>query len=48
MPLVALEPIGSLGKPDEIAQAVVWMCSEQASFMAGTAMVVDRGWFAGC
>lgn len=32
---------GSLGEPDEIAQAVVWLCSDRASFVSGENMLVD-------
>ena len=46
-PLVALEPIGRLGQPDEIGRAVVWLCSDAASFVTGTSLVVDGGWIAG-
>ena len=36
-------PIGRLATPEEIAAAVVWLCSEQASYVTGMAMPVDGG-----
>lgn len=36
-------PAGRLGSPEEIADAVLWLCSPQASFMAGHALLVDGG-----
>ena len=44
--LVASEPIGRVGQPQEIAESVVWLCSESASFVTGHAMSVDGGFVA--
>lgn len=41
-----LEPVGRFGQPEEIANAVIWMCSDGASFVTGHAMAVDGGFVA--
>ena len=45
--VVSIHPIGRFGKPAEIAEAVVWMCSDRASFMTGQSLVLDGGFLAG-
>ncbi len=41
--MTAAEPVGRMGKPEEIAAAVVWLCSDAASFVTGLPMAVDGG-----
>ncbi len=36
-------PLGRLGRPEEIAEAVVWLCSDAASFVVGHSLAVDGG-----
>ena len=45
--ILGLHPIGRFGTPREIAEAVVWMCSDRASFMTGQSLVLDGGFLAG-
>jgi NAD(P)-dependent dehydrogenase (short-subunit alcohol dehydrogenase family) len=41
--VIAQEPVGRMGKPEEIGAAVVWLCSDAAAFVIGHAMVIDGG-----
>ena len=41
--MASSEPVGRMGSPEEIAEAVVWLCSDAASFVTGHAMSVDGG-----
>lgn len=44
--MIEMEPIGRIGKPEEIASTVIWLCSSAASFVTGQAIAVDGGWTA--
>jgi NAD(P)-dependent dehydrogenase (short-subunit alcohol dehydrogenase family) len=44
--VTALHPLGRLGTPEEVAQMVVWLSSDEASFVTGQAMAVDGGFVA--
>ncbi|MEH6726645.1 MAG: glucose 1-dehydrogenase [Hyphomicrobiales bacterium] len=41
-----LHPIGRIGTPEEVAALIVWLCSDQASFMTGANIPVDGGYVA--
>ena len=36
-------PLGRIGRPEEAAQAAVWLCSDAASYVTGQSMIVDGG-----
>ena len=44
--IIAREPVGRMGKAEEIAHSVVWLCSPQASFVVGAVLSVDGGFVA--
>lgn len=45
--MIAAVPMRRLGVPEEIAEAVVWLCSDRASYVTGQGLVVDGGFTAG-
>jgi NAD(P)-dependent dehydrogenase (short-subunit alcohol dehydrogenase family) len=44
--MIAAEPIGRLGRPEEIAEGVCWLLSDAASFVTGHPLTIDGGWAA--
>jgi NAD(P)-dependent dehydrogenase (short-subunit alcohol dehydrogenase family) len=41
--VIAQEPIGRMGKPEEIADAAIWLSSDASAFVVGHTLVVDGG-----
>ena len=44
--LAGMHPVGRLGRPEEIAEAVLWLSSDKASFVTGLSLTADGGWTA--
>lgn len=44
--LISMHPIGRLGRPEEVAELVVWLCSDKASFITGAYYPIDGGYLA--
>lgn len=44
--LTSFHPIGRLGRVEEVAEAVLWLCSDKASFVTGHSMMLDGGFTA--
>ena len=40
------QPVGRLGRPEEIAHMVLYLCSDQAAFVNGSIIAIDGGWTA--
>ncbi len=45
--MTATQPVGRMGRPEEIAAAVLYLASDEASFITGSALIIDGGWSAG-
>jgi NAD(P)-dependent dehydrogenase (short-subunit alcohol dehydrogenase family) len=41
--MTQMVPMGRLGSPEEVAEAVVWLCSDLSSFVTGATLFVDGG-----
>lgn len=41
--VIAMHPLGRVGQPEEVAQAVIWLCSPAASFTTGHTLPIDGG-----
>jgi NAD(P)-dependent dehydrogenase (short-subunit alcohol dehydrogenase family) len=44
--ILAMQPLARVGEPEEVAEAVTWLCSDAASFVTGVALPVDGAWVA--
>jgi NAD(P)-dependent dehydrogenase (short-subunit alcohol dehydrogenase family) len=41
-----MHPIGRIGQPEEVAELMVWLCSDRSSFMTGAIIPIDGGFVA--
>jgi 2-keto-3-deoxy-L-fuconate dehydrogenase len=41
---IARQPMGRLAQPEEIAQMVIYLASDDSAFMTGQALIIDGGW----
>ena len=44
--MAAMHPIGRIAQPEEVAETVLWLCADKASFVTGHGLVVDGGYTA--
>jgi NAD(P)-dependent dehydrogenase (short-subunit alcohol dehydrogenase family) len=44
--IIAMTPMGRLGRPEEIAAAIAFLASDESSYMTGSEVYVDGGWIA--
>ncbi len=44
--LDGMHPIGRIGQPEEVAELMVWLCSDRSSFMTGAIIPIDGGFVA--
>jgi len=45
--MASSQAIGRMGKPEAIAATVLYLVSDEAAFITGTALIIDGGWSAG-
>ena len=45
-PIVDVTPLGRVGEPEEVAKAILWLCSDEASYITGATLPVDGGFLA--